>query len=131
MILSEWNESTKDLNWGKYDSPMAKYVHYLTGDGRLHEDEWDSLPDAGEYVGRYGRRIQYVDSRGFVYLFTYADEVEAVAAFAELTSGWHAEDEDEYPTPSERRQAEEERRRNEPGGLLDEVRQAERLLGTE
>lgn len=79
-----------DLHWGKYDSPLA---YYLDANFDCYDyDEDASLEHSGEWAGRIGKRINYVDSQGFHYVWRYADETEAAAEFELLTADWYEDD---------------------------------------
>ena len=115
---------TYSTDWStKFSSPMARYINgQVLGHGDYGDEDW-SDPDLSEGAARYGRRVLSWDSQGFVDLATYATEDEAREAFAASQPVWEDEDGDEdedEPNPHAI-----------PGGLLDEIRQAERLIGSE
>jgi hypothetical protein len=78
MRLRDSDISTRDLMWGKYDSPMAVYLYYGLGIDQA-DDEWTDDQGTGE--ARYGRRVLSWDDRGFVYCTTFPTEAAAVEAW--------------------------------------------------
>ncbi len=90
MILTSTGESTRDLVFGKYDSPMALYLHdvvMMAGD--FGADEWSD--GEGHWSSRYGRRFLHGDDRGFVYCTTMASEEDAIRAWSEFMAKLDAE----------------------------------------
>lgn len=122
--IAHITESYTDLHHGKYDSQMAHFVSLNLEHGVLTADEEASLPDVGEWAGRFGRRVLFNDSQGFVYLDTYGNAQEAEEAFHRMTVDWDEDDEDDSDDTPVNPYA-------GPRGLLDEIKQAERILGSE
>lgn len=93
MILTRTGETTRDLHWGKFDSPMAVYLYDLMLEG-CEGDEWDSDGN-GAWFHRFGRRILHGDDRGFVGVVTYPTEDEAVRLCALQSAHWNTEEEED------------------------------------
>jgi hypothetical protein len=133
-------ESYTFLHWGKFGSQMAHFLWVHTLGGAMQEDDFASNSDIGESATRFGRRVLVCDSQGFVDVDTYATIGEAEQAMVRAHAALDEPDEEEEPEfcddashrwfgnhttdqcPNPYAQ---------PGGLLDEFRQAERLLGDE
>lgn len=67
-----------DLSYGKFDSPMARFLYErLMMEGDFGEDEYSD--EDGFWVSRYGRRVLEGDDRGFIYYtkFPTAEAAEA------------------------------------------------------
>jgi hypothetical protein len=92
-VLSEYG----DLHHGKYDSALCHYVAEAH-DGNIvgSAQTWEASDVDVDYYAIIGRkRIYHVDSRGFQYLWRYANAEETAAAFAELTAHLHDDDDEE------------------------------------
>lgn len=75
MILKN-DTDTRDLHWGKYDSPMAVYLENLWLDGDQGIDWIGSVDELGHYA-QYGRRVMVSDDLGFVSVLTFPDQGSA------------------------------------------------------
>lgn len=117
-------ESYSDLGHGKFDSAMAHFVWQTNLAGRLNADDEAINSDIGEGAARFGRRVQCWDGQGFVYLDTYSTVAEAEEAMARAHEALDEPDDDDDDDVPVNPYA-------GPGGLLDEFRQAERMLGDE
>lgn len=72
-----------DLHWGKYDSPMAKFLYEnVLMNGDFGDDEYSD--GEGTWGSRYGRRVLEGDDRGFVYYTRFDTEAEAIDAFTSI-----------------------------------------------
>jgi hypothetical protein len=103
-------------------------------------DEVTGSVDTGGWFARIGRRVIQTDDRGFWYVYKYATEEEASAEIAYQEEEQYPEDEEEEEREEYPRCANQfcNRARRDPsaycevhaGGLIDELRAAERELGT-
>lgn len=81
-----------DLHWGKYSEPMAHYM-----DANLGAQDYDEdavLEGWGDWAGIIGRRVLYINTQGFVTLFTFNSKDEARETYDALTLGWYDDEEE-------------------------------------
>lgn len=69
--------------------PMAEYLHCLSMDGGQDEDSGDVESPTG-WFARFGRRILFTDSFGFVSVARLVTEAGAQAFYAELEAEYDA-----------------------------------------
>lgn len=76
---------------GKFEGegPMTAYVYELVMGGDRGDDEDCSA--SGDSAVRFGRRILFEDSRGFVSLAKYDTEAEAIGTMSALHDEWDEE----------------------------------------
>lgn len=96
MLLKNgmWLSKRDDALPGKFGgSPLAEYAYILTLDGG--EDEQTGSVEWRYWVARFGKRLLFEDSQGFVTLDKFHTEQEAIDAFREIDnrySAWADED---------------------------------------
>lgn len=96
-MLAPDGESYNDLHWGKFDSPLCKFVAESNG-GEIpgSAGEWECSDVDVDYYARIGkRRIYHVDSQGFHYLWKYDTEEEAALDYSTMVEHLRYNEDDE------------------------------------
>jgi hypothetical protein len=94
-MFTTYRDIVADSTPGRFEgeSPMTAYLWDCVMNGDYGDE------DAGDtdygWANRYGRRILWGTSTGFISLSTYANEAEAIAVFEDWAEPWHAMDDDE------------------------------------
>lgn len=111
----------------KFSSPMASFVYHAYSMNGDNGEEYDSN-EAGDWWGRYGRRILVGNSQGFVDLFTYDTVEEAEKTAREMY--WEYDDEEtEEAEEAEEASCPQCGRTDHTSVYACELLQAERLIG--